>query len=99
MTTHLVTLAFDLIGADPDDYDAADKELAKVGLSRRLTADNGNGVDLPFNTYAGQFSGDSAGGVRDAVRNKAKEALQRCKVTGKLFVSVGGNWAWGAVSV
>jgi hypothetical protein len=99
MTTHLVTLAFDLKDADSDDYDAADRELGKIGLSRKLQADGGKEVHLPFNTYAGEFSGENAAGVRDAVRDRAKHALQQCKVAGKLFVTVGGNWAWGAAAI
>lgn len=99
MATHLVTLAFDLQNADSDDYDNADRELAKLGLTRQLQATNGTTVTLPYNTYAGEFTGVTAAQVRNDVRNLAMAALQQCQVTGKLFVAVGGNWAWGAAAV
>lgn len=96
--SYLAVLTFDLHNADSEDYACADRQLAEVGLSKRLTADAGGVVQLPYNTYVGSFTGVSAGNVRDYVRERAKQALMACKLRGRLFVMAGGDWAWGSDS-
>lgn len=97
--SYLAVVTFDLVNAESEDYECIDGKFAKIGLTRSMKADNGNTVDLPFNTYAGKFEGTSAGQVRDYVTNQAELAMKSCSVKGKLFVAVGGDWAWGSRTV
>ena len=98
MASFFATVAFDLKDASSADYECAEKNLRAVGLYKTLKADNGNSVELPYNTFAGTFNGETAGAVRDYVREQSKAALNKCRLTGRLFVAVGGDWSWGSTT-
>lgn len=93
--SYLVTATFDIVNAASEDYECIDKKFKLIGLSRTLQGTNSK-VELPYNTYAGEFNGASAGQVRDDVADKTQTAMKSCTVKGKLFVTVGGDWAWGS---
>ncbi|QDT29881.1 hypothetical protein Enr10x_52380 [Gimesia panareensis] len=95
MASFFVVTTFDLKDASSADYDCAEKNLNAVGLSKTLKSGT---VNLPYNTFAGQFTGKDAPSVRDFVRTKAKAALNKCGLSGNLFVSVGGDWTWGSTT-
>lgn len=96
MASFFATVAFDLKDANSADYECAEKNLAGVGLYKTVKGDNGNSVELPYNTFAGTFNGEAAATVRDYVLNQAKSSLNKCRLNGRLFVAVGGDWAWGS---
>lgn len=98
MASFFATVAFDLRDANSADYECAEKNLGAVGLYKTLKADNGNSVELPYNTFAGTFNGETAASVRDYVQEQSRAALNKCGLSGRLFVAVGGNWAWGSTT-
>lgn len=98
-SSFFATATFDFERADSSDYQAAEKNLAAVGLYKALKADDGSSVELPYNTFAGTFTGDSPAAVRDYVRSQAKSALSKSRLSGRLFVAVGSGWGWGAATL
>ena len=44
----------------------------------------------------GELDGDNAGAVRDLVAAQIKAAFAALRLKSEIFVTVGGNWAWGS---
>lgn len=99
MASYFVTVAFDLRDATSADYQCAEENLGAVGLRRTVTRNDGGKVELPYNTFAGLFNGETAAKVCDYVMAQAKAALNKCRVSGRMFVSVGGDWAWNSTTI
>lgn len=93
--SYLAVLTFDIRNAKSEDYACADQQLAAIGFAKKLTNSNSSTVELPFNTYAGQFNGTNPSDVWKSLASQAKQALLRCNVHGRLFLVVSDNWAWG----
>ncbi|MBW3565473.1 MAG: hypothetical protein KY459_12170 [Acidobacteria bacterium] len=93
--SYFVVCTFDLEDASREDYLNAYQDLEAMGLSSTLTSDSGNSVRLPTTTTAGKFNGQSAAAVRNDVQEQVKRAFLRRGFTSEIFVSVGGDWAWG----
>lgn len=91
----LAILTFDLNDADSEDYDRVDGKLSKLGFQRHLTGSDGSQLELPYNTYAGQFTGADSSSVRDSLRNSAKQVFSTCGVHGRQFVVVCSGYACG----
>jgi hypothetical protein len=92
---YFVTVSYDLSNASWQDYQNAYADLAKMGLNHELTADSGTKVTLPNTTVAGTFTGTSASSVRDDISNRVQAAFKARGFSSKIFVAVGGDWAWG----
>lgn len=93
--THFVTVTFDIANGQYNDYQTVYKDFAELGLSRSLQTSQGKVVKLPTTTTAGEFNGASAAAVRDQVCTQAQQCFTRRGLQGEIFVSVGGDWAWG----
>lgn len=93
--SYFVVCTFDLKNADYKDYQDAYADLAKIGLSRKITSDKNGSITLPTTTTAGEFNGTSASSVRDDVCDRVKKAFAARRFKSEIFVSVGGDWSWG----
>jgi hypothetical protein len=95
MMSYFAVCTFDLKNASYDDYQNAYADLAKIGFSKTLRAENSSSILLPTTMTAGQFNGTSAGNVRDDLTTRIQQAFRARRFTPEIFVSVGGDWAWG----
>lgn len=96
--TYLAFCTFDLKNASRQDYVNAYADLKKVGLERVKKSSAGNDVVIPTTSVIGEFTGKDAPAVRDYVRQLVKDAFEARGFTSEIFVIVGGNWAWGAIT-
>ncbi len=93
--SYFVVVTFDIANGRSDDYDAIYVDFAALGVSRTLQSGQGNAVKLPTTTMAGEFNGQSASAVRDYLCDQTQQCFARRCLDGEIFVSVGGDWAWG----
>jgi hypothetical protein len=93
--THFVVVTFDIANGRIEDYEAIYKDFAALGLSRKLKYGHGNIVNLPTTATAGEFNGQTACSIRDQLCDQTQQCFTRRGLRGEVFVSVGGDWAWG----
>jgi hypothetical protein len=93
--SYFAVCTFDLKSATYDDYQNAYADLAQIGLSHVVLPDQGGKIVLPTTTCAGAFEGVSVGTVRDDLCNRVSKAFAVRRLTSEIFISVGGDWAWG----
>lgn len=89
--SYFVVCTFDLKNASHQDYDYknAYADLERIGLSRVIVYAESKKYVIPTTTAAGQFTGVSATSIRDAVRQKVKDAFTaRCFKSELLVVGV-----------
>ena len=96
--SYFTVCTFDLENASYQDYQNAYTDLAALGLVRVIVADGGKKVVMPTTTTAGTFTGLNAGSIRDDLRSKVKQAFARRGFKSEIFISVGGDWTWGAAT-
>ncbi len=96
--SYYVFCTFDLKDASSDDYEGAYADLEQIGLTKVMAANDKSKVVIPTTSVAGEFDGDSATNVRDAIRERVKKAFAARGFSSEIFVVVGGNWAWGATT-
>jgi len=97
--SYLVVVTFDLETAESKDYDCVKEEFAKINLYPTIKDENNKEFDLTKNTFAGKLEGQNTNNIRDNILSAVKSIFKNCKVKGRIFVSVGGNWAWGIANV
>jgi type I site-specific restriction endonuclease len=73
------------------------KEITSIGFSKKVVSTQGGTIMLPTTTTAGEFTGTSAGAVRDVLRERVQKAFAARRFTSEIFISVGGDWCWGYV--
>jgi len=95
---YLVFLSFELERASDRDFDNAFSDLYTLGLKRLVTAEKGDKVVLPGSAAMGMVDGESAAVVQASIRARAQELFKARHFNSKIFVVVGGDWAWGATS-
>ena|SRR5258708_1018596 len=93
--SYFVVVTFDIANGRFEDYEGIYKDFAALGLSRTLRPAEGEPVKLPTTTTAGVFNGQSATGVRDYMCEQTHQCFARRRLRGEIFVSLGGDWAWG----
>ncbi|MFZ2911297.1 MAG: hypothetical protein WA094_15520 [Candidatus Desulfobacillus denitrificans] len=93
--SYFVVCTFDLKNGSYDDYQNAYADLAKIGFNRQVKSAQGILITLPTTTTAGEFNGTSSGLVRDDLTERVKRAFEARRFKSEIFVSVGGDWAWG----
>jgi hypothetical protein len=96
--SYFVTCTFDLKNASRDDYINAYADLKRLGLSRTVASVQGTTVVAPTTMTMGEFNGQNVGAVRDSVRDQVQAAFAARRFSSEIFVSVGGDWAWGAAT-
>lgn len=96
--SYFVICTFDLKNATYEDYQTAYADLAKIGLNKVIVSGQNNKIVIPTTTTAGQFDGNSAGGVRDYVCEQVKSKFSARRFSSEIFIVVGGDWAWAASS-
>lgn len=96
--TYLAFCTFDLKNASSQDYQNAYADLEKIGLKKVVKADNGNNIVIPTTAAMGFLTGSSAGAVRDSVSEAVRAAFAVRRFKSEIFVVVGGDWGWGAVT-
>lgn len=94
--SYFVTCTFDLKSGTGTDYQNAYADLRKIGLDGVILGDNGSKVVAPTTMTMGQFNGASALSVRDDILASVKGAFQSRGFSSEIFVTVGGDWSWGA---
>lgn len=58
--SYLVSLSLDLKPASQGKYEIVNEIMSANGLFRFINSSSGNKVDLPNNTYIGEFEGEGA---------------------------------------
>lgn len=93
--SYFVICTFDLKNAAYEDYQKAYSDLAKIGLSKTVISSQSKEITLPTTTTAGKFNGTNEMTVRDDLLARVREAFKTRGFTSEIFVSIGGDWAWG----
>ena len=93
--SYFVHVAFDMTNQDSEAYRAIEEALNTMGLYSTIEGSSKKTLTLPANTFAGKFTGESAGKIRDDLCTKIQDAFRAHNIHGNIFVSVGGDWAWG----
>lgn len=93
--SYFAVVTFDIANGQFEDYEAIYKDFAALGFSRTLQSGQGNAVNLPTTTTAGEFNGQSVSAVRDYLCDQTQQCFARRRLHGEIFVSVDGDWAWG----
>ena len=96
--SYLVFCTFDLKSASDQDYRNAYADLEKIGLKKVVIANNGNNVVIPTTSAMGEFNGTSASSVRDDIRNRVQNAFKARGFKSEIFLTIGGDWAWGSAA-
>ena len=96
--SYFVFCTFDLKGATSQDYQTAYADLQKLGLNKVIISAQNSKVVIPTTAVAGEFTGDSAAGVRDHIRDQVKKAFAARRFSSEIFLVASGNWAWGAAT-
>lgn len=94
--TYLVLCTFDLKSASTTDYQNAYSDLEKIGLKKVHKGSSGNNVLIPTTAAMGEFEGASAASVRDDISKEVQNVFSKRGFKSEIFVTVGGDWAWGA---
>jgi hypothetical protein len=89
------TVTFDLEDAVTPNYDTANKILSELGFSKSVKGRTDKLLDLPANTYVGEFNGEGSGKIRDDLSNRIRDAFKDHDLKASIFVVVGDGWAWG----
>ena len=108
----LVTLTFDLTGADTNVYPRIASDLLKIDLAKVLTVrkhkkvhlrrrllKTKKEVSLPSNTFVAKIpkmSFQKSKEVRDYVASEIRTIFSNRDVGGRYFIAVGDEWAWSA---
>ena len=96
--SYLVFCTFDLENATRRDYTNAYADLENIGLSKVIVSDNGNDCVVPTTSTIGKFEGSDAASVRTHVKEQVRTAFKSRNLKSEIFITVGGNWAWGAAT-
>lgn len=96
--SYLVFCTFDLKGASSKEYDIAYADLKSLGLNKVQKSEKGGDVVIPTTSVMGEFTGSSATSVRDDVRAKIKSKFLARNFKSEVFITVGGDWAWGTAT-
>lgn len=92
--SYAATVTLDVDNGDLEDYQAIYDHLESIGLSRTVKSEREH--KLPETTLYGAFDGASATAVRDHVSAEVDKAYSLAKVSGKVFITVGGTQhTWG----
>jgi len=94
--TYLVTVTFDLRGADTSVYLLIHRDLAKIDFSKVIIGKKEVEKRLPHNTFVAKFELDEfdrGGEVTEYVKGELRKIFKKRDVRGRYFVDVGCKWA------
>ncbi|EIU2834817.1 TPA: hypothetical protein L4810_006779 [Pseudomonas aeruginosa] len=94
--SYLVSLSLDLKPASQGKYEIVNEIMSANGLFRFINSSSGNKVDLPNNTYIGEFEGEGAAKVRSDLAAAIEQAFKEKGVESHFFIAVGSGWAWSS---
>lgn len=94
----LAFCTFDLKNARNGDYEKAYADLDEIGLSRVVVSRTGKEVVIPTTAAIGKFEGSSVAAVGDDVRASVQQAFKARGFKSEIFVVVGVNGTWRAVT-
>ena len=84
----LALVAFNLKGADSDDYEAIRDELQRRGLAEELANERGEVFELPETTYLGIVESDSAKKLKESLVSGLKRVFQDEKIRATYVISI-----------
>ena len=93
--SYFAMVVFDIKAGKPDDYQKIYDAYAKMGLKREILSGAGKNIKLPTTTTVGTFEGANVTAIRDDLLDRTKSVFKSNKLTGEIFIAVGGNWTWG----
>lgn len=94
--TFLVTVTFDLRGAEPSLYPLIQKELEAIDFSKMISGKKMIEKKLPNNTFVAKFDLEDferGAEVTEYVKGEIRRIFKKHTVTGRYFVTVGRKWA------
>jgi hypothetical protein len=93
--SYFVVVTFDITDGNSDDYNTVYGGFEELGLKGTIASNKGKSIALPTTTTTGTFNGQSAAVVRDDLCARTQTVFADNKLHGEIFVSAGGDWAWG----
>jgi len=93
--SYLVTVTFDIENATSQNYIDISNSFQRLGLFTFIKGHDNRNIDLPSNTYSGEFNGISVENIRNDICDRVQRAFINLKLQAKIYVVVGGDWGWG----
>ena len=93
--SYFVHVTFDISNQTSGTDQALEGVLNEMGLYATIVGLSKKTLKLPANTFAGEFTGDGAGRIRDDLCTRIQDVFRSRGIKSDIFVTVGGNWAWG----
>lgn len=94
--SYLVSLALDVKPDSQDKYETIKEILTNNGLFTYIKTSNGNKIELPNNTYIGEFEGENSAKIRTDIASTIESEFKSKKISAKFFLTVGSGWAWSS---
>jgi len=93
--SYFVTVTYDIKNEGADTYAKIAAKLEDFGLFDKVVGSSKKSLDLPMNTFAGEFTGDSSKSIRDDISELINNFFKAEGIKGRVFIFVGDSWAWG----
>jgi hypothetical protein len=87
-----VQITFDLVGSSSPDYLKIEQWLSTMGLCRQIRRENGEMIDLPYNTFAAIRNTVDAASALKAVEETIRTLSTFEGIQGRALVSVSTEW-------
>ena len=88
----LSIVAFNLKGAESDDYDAIRAALRRFGLNEEVKNDQNKVFELPDTTYLGIVDAASSKNLKEQLVGALKQVFQRRKIRATYVISIAKDW-------
>ena len=89
----LVTLCYDLEGAESSAYERLHDDLCALGFRDSLTEDAKGSMELPSSTYLAIMEGSSARELKLLLTSRLDALFQKLDIRGRYLLSIGGGWS------
>lgn len=94
--SYLVSLALDVKPDSQDKYEAIKEILTNSGLFTYIKTSSGKQIDLPNNTYIGEFEGENSAKIRTDIATTIENEFKSKEISAQFFLTVGSGWAWSS---
>ena len=88
----LAIVAFNLKGAESDDYAAVRSALRRAGLNEEVKNDQGKAFELPDTMYLGVVDAASSKDLKEELAGTLKLVFQERKIRATYFISIAKDW-------